>query len=185
MKARLENTVIKFYNVLPKRYLINGVLHNLEVLPIETQQAEGFYNVIQPTVTQYQRLETLIASDFNGSEWVYRVYNFTAQEIIDFDNQQAENIITNDLDAKERDGEKFFKELRNLVRKHYNLGNITGPQYKGIRTLLQPAIQPLRYGDWDLCQDNLNAITPPSNAKMLTLYNFIKNKVDSYINTNY
>ena len=183
MKARLENSIVRFYNRLPERYFINGVPHNLQKLPTSVQNDEGFFNVIIPVITQYQRMETLLETDFNGSDWVYRIYNFNAQEIIDQDDKVIENTITQNLDKYQEDGEAFFKKIGNAIRRKYNDGDISTAQYKGIRVSLQPALQPLRYGDWDIAQDNVNAITPPTNQKLLLIYNLIKDKIDIYVQT--
>ena len=184
MKAKLENNIVKIYNSLPTRYLINGMPHNLSKLPVGIQEDEGFYEVIVPTITQYQRLEDLIPSDFNGTNWVQRVYDFTAQEVIDYDELQIENAISQDLNTKQQDGETFFVQVRNKIRRFYNDGNINQTQYKSIRTSLQPVLQPLRYGDWDVAQDNINAISRPS-GQLGNLYDFLKNKIDTYIIDNY
>jgi hypothetical protein len=184
MKARLENTIVKLYGSLPTYYKINNVPHNLRNLSVETQEAEGFYSVNTPTITVYQRLEALIPSDFNGTEWVQRVYNFTAQEIIDYDETQVENAIAQALDIREQDGIALFKRLRNLVNRKHSDAVISNAQYKGIRNTLQPALQPLRYGDWDIAQDNIDDIAPPS-GQLLALYTFIKDKIDTYVLENY
>jgi hypothetical protein len=182
--ARNENGTVRTYNVLSNNYDINGVRHNLSVLPIETINSEGFYELIKPTITQYQRLEPLLPSDLVGNQYIQRVYNFTAQEIIDYDEAQIDNSIDNDLDIKQQDGEQFFIKVRRKVRRFYNDGNITKVQYETIRISLQPVIQPLRYGDWDIAQNVINGISRPS-GQMGLLYDFLKNKIDIYVSTNY
>lgn len=129
----------------------------------------------------------------------------TQQEREDNVESEIENTLIQNLNKYRSDGEEFFKKLGNFIRRKRENGKlvenatpeelaligdsikqntITQAQYKGIRVTLQPALQPLRYGDWDIAQDNINAITPPTNAKMLLIYNFVKNKVDTYVAVN-
>jgi tRNA(Ser,Leu) C12 N-acetylase TAN1 len=182
--AKNINNTVRTYNSLPTNYEINGIRHNLRVLPIETVNAEGFYEVVIPTITQYQRLENLIPSDLVGNQWIQRVYNFTQQEIDDYDQEQIDNAIDAIVNTYEADGRAFFVKLRRKIREYYDDGNITQAQYKNIRTSLQPVIQPLRYGDWDVAQDEINAISRPA-GQMGVLYDFLKNKIDQYIIDNY
>ena len=89
-----------------------------------------------------------------------------------------------ELATRERDGEEFFNNVYVKIKRHYDNGNINDAQYKAIRTSLTPALQPLKWGDWDLAQDNINAIQRPS-GNLSVLYDFLKNKIDDYILNNY
>jgi len=115
---------------------------------------------------------------FNGSAVVESI---TQQEIDERADAEIEKATTLTLEQYKKDGADFFNKVGNFVRRKYNDGDITQAQYKGIRVSLQPALQPLADGDWDIAQDNLNAITPPVNAKMLAIYTFVKDKVDAYV----
>ena len=182
--AKNDNGTIRIYRSLPTNYPINGIRHNLSVLPIETINTEGFYELIVPSITQYQRLESLIPSDFNGTQWIQRVYNFTAQEIADYDEQQIENQTLQLIQQRESDGNAFFYKVVTAIKRRYDEGNLTNAQYKNIRSSLKDVLLPLKFGDWDLAQDAINAINRPSGA-MGVLYDFLKNKIDSYVLDNY
>lgn len=184
MKAKLENGTVRLYGALPSYYLINGVPHNLRVLPIDVQESEGFYDVQVPSITQYQRLEPLIPSDFDGTKWVQRVYNFTAQEIADYDNEQIESQTISTLQQRESDATDFINKVVTAIKRRYDEGNLTQTQYKNIRTSLEPVIRFLKLGDWDLAQDTINSISRP-NGQMGTLYDFLKDKIDEYVLNNY
>ena len=84
------------------------------------------------------------------------------------------------LDKFEFDGNAFYIEIRNLVKWHYGKGTINEAQFKAIRVTLEPALRPLKLGDWDIAQDNINAITRP-NGPLGQLYDLVKNKIDNYL----
>ena len=155
MKAKLENGTIRLYGSLPTDYPINGIRHNLSVLPIEIINTEGFFEVITPSITQYQRLEPLIPSDFDGTQWIQRVYNFTAQEIADYDDEQIENQTLSTLQQREIDANDFINKLVTSIKRRFDEGNLTQNQYKNIRTSLEPVVRFLKLGDWDIAQDTI------------------------------
>lgn len=115
---------------------------------------------------------------FNGSAVVESITQQEIDEKADYDIDRA---LTVQLNQYKKDGVAFLRKAGNFVRRKYNDADITQPQYKSIRVILQPALQPLADGDWDIAQDNLNAITPPTNANMLAIYTFVKDKVDAYV----
>ena len=182
--AKNNNGTIRVYGSLPTDYPINGIRHNLSVLPIEIINSEGFFEVIIPSITQYQRLEPLQVSDFNGTQWIQRVYDFTAQEIADYDDQLIENQALSLLQQRESEGINFINKTVTAIKRRYDEGNLTQTQYKNIRTSLEPVIRFLKLGDWDLAQDTINGISRPS-GQMGILYDFLKNKIDEYVLNNY
>ena len=132
-------------------------------------------------VDEYSSTVWYLKPFFTGADVVESI---TQQEIDDRAEQEADNLIEVNLNTREQDGNEFYIKVRNLVKKNYDLNNINQTQYKGIRVTLQPALQPLKLGDWDLAQDNINAIARPS-GNLGALYDFLKNKVDQYVTDNY
>jgi len=132
-------------------------------------------------VDEYSSTVWYLKPFFTGADVVESI---TQQEIDDRAEQEADNLIEVNLNTREQDGNEFYIKVRNLAKKNYDLGNINPTQYKGIRVTLQPALQPLRWGDWDIAQDNINAISRPS-GNLGVLYDFLKNKVDQYVTDNY
>ena len=179
-----EVKIFSDQSTLFKNYEINGIRHNLSVLPIETKNAEGFFELVQPTITVYQRLIDLELGDLVGNQWIQRVYDFTAQEIADYDDAQIENQALQLIQQRESDGNAFFYKVVTAIKRRYDEGNLTNAQYKNIRSSLKDVLLPLKFGDWDLAQDAINAINRPSGA-MGVLYDFLKNKIDSYVLDNY
>lgn len=94
--AKEEKGKMKIYATLPKDYQINGIKHNLSVLPIETINAEGFYELIVPTITETQRLEPLLPTDLVGNQYIQRVYDYTQTEI---DAQNVEQTKQNNINT--------------------------------------------------------------------------------------
>jgi len=84
------------------------------------------------------------------------------------------------LDKFESDGNEFYYEVRDLVKYHLSKGTINETQYKATRVTLEPALKPLKLGDWDIAQDNLNEINRPSGI-LGKLYDIVKNKIDEYL----
>ena len=182
--AKEINGQVSIFRALPTNYKINGIRHNLSVLSIETINAEGFYELIVPTVTEYQRLEDLLPTDLVGTQYIQRVYTFDQDEIDAKIEADAEQSALNIVSQRTRDGEDFFNKVATKVKRSYDDGNINQSQFKNIRTSLKDVLLPLRFGDWDLAQDNINAVTRPS-GQLGGLYDFLKNKIDQYVLDNY
>ena len=176
--AKEINGQIRIHTTLPK-HLEN--IPNFRYQDIETINAKGFYELVIPTISIHQRLEPLLEGDFADNKFVQRVYDFTQAEKDAYDEQQETQSVQSLLDLFESDGIQFYNEVRLLVKKHYVKETITEAQFKSIRKTLEPAMRPLKLGDWDIAQDNLNAITRPTNAKLATLYDVVKTKIDTYL----
>ena len=130
----------------------------------------------------------LQANEYSSDVWYLKpfwngtavVESITQQEIDERAEQEADRLIEQNLNTREQDGEEFYIKVRNLAKKHYNLGNINQSQYTNIRVMLQSVLQPLKLGDWDIAQDNIILITRPS-GNLGALYDFVKNNIDQYI----
>lgn len=81
MKARLENGTVKKYGSLPTRYLIGNTLINLETASVEIQQNEGFYEVQEAILVEYQSKEPLVDTDLIDNIWVERIRDWSQEEI--------------------------------------------------------------------------------------------------------
>lgn len=157
------------YNKENKKY--TGVYSDDYELPIEldfvTVGVEGFFKPI-------------INSTFNGWE-----EGLTGQDLIEAQEKEQEDAIDVILETYKIDGLAYFRKTRNFIKRNADNGTITKAQLRGIKNILQPALLPLKDGNWDIAQDSINAITPPTNAKMLTLYNRVKDDVDAYVLNKY
>ena len=200
MKARNENGSVIEYNVLPLSYLINGIPHNLRNLPEFIHEQEEFYRVVEPSITVYQRLEPLIPTDLQTDvniegtvypfAWVKRIYNFTQQEIDDYDEGVADSAAEGVINQRISDGIEAIRKLRIFLRRKFTNGDINQAQRDGIRRGLKPVVNELKDGEWLDAQlyftpGEPEYIDPPANATLLAIYTLIKNKIDTYITNNY
>lgn len=200
MKAKNQDGIVVEYNVLPISYKINNIPHNLKKLPEVVHEQEGFFRVVEADITIYQRLESLIPSDLQTDvdidgtvypfAWVKRVYDFTAQEIIDKDNEIADNEAEITINKYIADGLEAIRRLRIYLRRKYLEIPLNDAQRESIRRGLKPVVDELREGEWVEAQRYFISgedvyINPPTNSDLLDIYNMIKNKIDQYVTNNY
>lgn len=124
-------------------------------------------------------------------ERVYTVTPLTQQEQ-DTYIQNQEDIDNSSLEFQQykNDGVQTFDRFYALIIRRKNLptghvNKITAAQAKNISEGFYNPLEPLYKGLWQLVKLNLENETPPTNAKLLDIFNLIKNKVDNYVNNNY
>ena len=118
---------------------------------------------------------------WNGSEVVEGITPEIQAERAEF---EADRVAQEVLAQRERDGERLYLDVYTKVKRRYDDATLSQAQYKNIRSILAPALQPLKWGDWDLAKDNIDAIRRPSGG-MGVLYDYIKGEIDSYVLANY
>ena len=182
MKAININGKIKLYGKLPNVW---GNIINFSKSSEEVIKEKGFFDVIQPILTTYQKQGDIFFDDINKI-FTYTVIDFTQEEIERYDESKLDNDISAKKEMKyEDDGQRLYRKIKNRIRRKLDNSTITLNQFNAIRRTLRPEILPLTTGDWDIAQENLNALTPPTNAKLLAILNNIKGQVDDYITNNY
>ena len=92
--AKIENGTVRVYATLPKTY--ENII-NFQKSDIETINSKGFYEIVEPILTQYQRVEHLLPSDLVGTQFIQRVYNFTQAEIDALNTQTVKDEFKNNL----------------------------------------------------------------------------------------
>lgn len=135
----------------------------IRILTGELQDGEIEGDFIRPDYVNGELIETWTQADEDAE--VIRLEKLTVREL---------------LDKFEDDGNEFYYEVRDLVKYHLSKATITETQYKLIRVTLEPALRPLKLGDWDIAQDNVNAITRPTGI-LSELYDKVKNGIDNYL----
>lgn len=150
---------------------------------IDIHEADGFFDVIQPTILDTQKRGVIF---FDVDKFTYTVIDKTQQELDD-EAQQAEDSDTssNKHQQYKSDGIRDFDRAFALIHRRFNNGTITGTQAKALAEGIYPSLEPLYKGQWRLVKIYLDAETPPSNTKLLAIFNLIKNKVDAYVLENY
>lgn len=184
--ARFEDGKIKVYNQLPKKLVTeNGTVWNFRSADSATVYSYGFRDVVQPILGIYDSRDT-IYMHVGDDVFKYAVRPFTQEEIDRYDEAQLDNDVSAIKEMKyEDDGQQLYRKIKNRIRRKLDKDTITLGQFNAIRRTLRPAIIPLTTGDWDITQEYLNALTPPTNAKLLEILNNIKGLVNDYINENY
>lgn len=181
MKAKLENGTVKIYNLLPTVY--ENII-NFRKSSIEVQQEKGFFDVVEPVKTVYQRYGGLLPEHFDsgGKVWIKVIVDFSQQEIDTYDEQQLDSDESAIEDQQfTSDGEQLYRRIRYEVRRRYKNNVITEVQFNLIKKSLRPAVLPLKDGDWDIAKELVDALTEPANAQLLAILNVVKNKIDTYI----
>ena len=92
--AKNINGTVRVYATLPKTY--ENII-NFQKADIETINDKGFYEVVEQILTQYQRAEPLLVSDFANNKFIQRVYNFTQAEIDALNTQTVKDEFKNNL----------------------------------------------------------------------------------------
>ena len=116
----------------------------------------------------------------------YNIVNLSQDEI----NTNEQNKLDNDDSAflqsrYKRDGIIAFDRIYALILRAKANGDLTPLQTKNLAIGLYAPLEPLYKGLWQLVKVNLSNETPPTNAKLLEIFNKVVTKVDNYINANY
>lgn len=145
----------------------------------DKHEVNGFYEVVTPAYdsnTQY--LGNIF---FNVDVFTYTVEDYTQEELdaitVQQENQQADSEVT----TKEDDGQAEIRYIFRMLKKLQNKGTLTLNQYNQSRALLFDALLPMYFGQWDISQTKLNAITPPANQTLNNILTQIKDRVAYYL----
>lgn len=135
-------------------------------------ETEKLVEIRQTTETPHPDYPEILAYTVD-----YEVQPLDSQELAEV----AERISTEIENKHIEDGQNFIKSIRIEARIRRYDGRITRAQYDAIMGGVRNVLSPLLIGDWLEAQVQINAVTPPQNATLLQVYNFIKNFVDQYI----
>jgi len=196
----IEGTITRF-NKLPKIWnRANGYRGSATADQI---YADGFRELIIPTITIYQKLgdivyvpivyeaipetdpveysEVILEIDY----YTYQIVDFTQQEIDDYDEQILANAVIQEEDRRENDGINAYKWIREKIRRSKDDGTISTQEFKVLRKNLLPIVIKLNYGGFDVVLDELDVAIPNIPAGiLLTIANTIRTKVNDYIIAN-
>ena len=71
----------------------------------------------------------------------------------------------------------------NKIERHLESGDISQNLYDALSIQLWDEVLPIKFGAWKIAKARVDIIPEPANAKALEILNFIKDKIDYYINT--
>ena len=182
MIVKIKNGVITRNATVPKKFknATYNFIGGFDKLPIGFLETLGYYFIETPPLTEYQRIGKISIAEIEAGIRISPIVDWTQEEIDAKIEADEDAEVTDLLQMFERDGNEFYTKVRLVVQKNYKNDVITEVQYKGIKTILEPALRPLKLGDWDLAKDSIALIDRPTNVKMATLYDFVKTKVDAY-----
>ena len=193
--------VITIFNRLPRIW--NGATGYRGSATADQIYADGFRELIIPTITIYQKLGDIIYvpmvyeaipetdpveySDviLEIDYYTYQIVDFTQQEIDDYDEQVLVNAVIQEEDRREADGRDAYRWIRHKIRRAKDDGVITTPEFTTVRKNLLPIVIKLNYGGFDVVLDELDAAIPNIPAGILTtIATEIRTKVNNYIIAN-
>ena len=149
-------------------------------------ELNGFFPYDNPTLTEYQSLELLIDTDFNGTskEFEHRKRDWSQQEIDDHEQQKLdEDPTAKRYETRIADGYKQFKRFVDHILREKDEGNITPQKALLSIATFEPAMQHLKDGWQELTKQKVNALvlTEPFD---ITLQAMIITTLTTYINEN-
>lgn len=177
---------IKVFNQLPRVWKTEtGTYNGLRKADSITIYSYGFRNVVQPILTQYQK-RGLIYLDTVNDFYTYTIINFTQVEIEEYDQRQLDNDVSaNKIQIYKYDGQLYNTRIWDRIMRKFDNGDITNNQFEAISVIIFDATLPLELGLWKVSKSRLDAITPPTNVKMLAIFDKIKQIINDYITQNY
>ena len=191
--AKEENGQVRNMGNVPVQYKNHLTFRKTT---IEVKNSEGFYEVVEPIITEYQRLINLEPSDLSNDLYTHRVYDFTQQEIDDYDEQQEEN----ESDAQMREHiekgirlhTRSYKKIWKRVNKDSDLNNkLTKSKGRKLFRWLRPTWADLKNGDFRESSKSIaavlldNATELQTEPAMLNTLEWLQVLIDDYKNNKY
>jgi len=180
--AKNINGTVRVYATLPKTY--ENII-NFQKAEIETINSKGFYELVEPIITQYQRVEPLLVSDVANNKFIQRVYNFTHDEKDAYEKSKEDS----DASAQKvsnfkADGQTEHKRIWDKIMRLYDNGQLNDTQFNAISDLLFDALLPLELGLWKVAQARVDAL-PVGTGILATIRTTVKGIIDDYVIANY
>lgn len=147
-------------------------------------EADGFYDVTTPAIDEAtQKLGDIY---FNVDHFTYPIIAKTQEELDEYQQELTDNdTASTNNNSRKDDGVVLFDRVMSEIERRYIDGEITGNEAETLESTLYTLIDPLYKGLWRLVKSNLNGTTPPANPTYLEVFNWVKNKVDTYVVDNY
>lgn len=138
--------------------------------------------------TTYKIEDNLVKGWFGESEFTKPFWNGSsieeswtpADQIIE-DSVFALFIVDQSITILETDGREFARLSKSRIGHYVNKGYMTAGGARNFKKDLAAVFRCLRDGDWDVAEDKINNISPPSNPARLTLYNEILLGIETYL----
>lgn len=155
--------------------------------PINIHNAEGFYEVVKPFITKYQKLIVLIPSDLINKKYIHRIYDFKQKEIDDYNQSELDNDDSSlKYSKRQSDGQQQFKQFINYIIRDKNITPnplITPQQALNVILNFNEGMQFLKDGFQEATKTTINSLNP-ANQYETDLQILIVDKLTNYINQN-
>jgi len=181
--AKQENNTINIYNSLPATY--NGIM-NFRNSSEATKQTNGFYPLIEPTITEYQELVNLHFDEVN-QVFTYDVRDFTQDEIDAFNQQKQFEKDAAFQTKKKEDGIAYADEINTKL-----IGIMRGKTQAQIddldiefRSKILKYLDLIEGGDWWTAKRMIDNTTLPKIPEIKTLFLEVRQHIRNYVNKNY
>lgn len=149
---------------------------------VDLHHADGWRDYVAPTYNAATHKLGDLYYDTQSDTVSHAVVPLSEQELADrqqqaLDSDEAASKLATDISNGQIMYQRFFAYLQ----RQFNTGNLTAAQAKNSVMLLWNPILPINYGQFLVAQLNLNALTPPSNAKELEILNLAKKQINDYL----
>ena len=183
MEAIQINGVIRTFSQPPAGW---KNIVNFRKTTFEERYVFGFRQVVEPTLTEYQRKGTIYFDNLEDN-YTYTVIDFTQEEVDRYDQQQLDSDASATKEQKYRDdGMEAYLRLKQYLRRKLDDGTLSPTQFDNIYEPIRRKMVWLNTGDWDIAKAELDSIPTGSlNATLLEVLNTVKGKVDTYVSNNY
>ncbi len=160
--AKNENGTVKNYGDLKRLGDYKNYL-TFWKQPIEVHNSEGFFEVVKPSITNYQRHIGLIPSDFANKKYTHRLYHFTQDEIDDYDQKQLDQDQSSQFfQNRKLDGEVLIDRFSAFIYRKHVEDNVPIGQIIVALEFFYDALTPLKWGYFELSIKRLNALQSPN-----------------------
>lgn len=182
-----ENKILNsiYTGALPNKFwvterVVGGYRGRTDLHPLD-----GWYDVVEPAITDTERLGTLYFDDVN-EVFTYTVITKTPEEIAAEDEQNMNSDISQqNIDRRRNAGKEAFDRIKAIIERKFRTGEITGTQALNADKYFHPFIKDLNFGSWHIVQAQLNAEAATVPAGYQSLFTTIKTKVDNYIQNDF
>jgi len=152
---------------------------NYETESDQTHEADGFYHIVKPVITEYQRLINL---HFDIDVFTYEKEEFSQEEKDTHDQNKLDSDPSAQKNQKYKsDGEIKHRRFWDFVMRNYDEEKIDDAELEEISVTLYAPTAPLTLGFWKIAQSLVNDIQPSSNNKVNAAISKVKNGIDNYI----
>jgi hypothetical protein len=179
MKSNINILPLRTWSRIPKYWETRPFMMNYDKnLAIHFE--DGWRDVVVPVITENQKLGSLVVLNDTVT---YQIIDLTVQEIADRGQQREDSDQSADLfNTAKSDGIQMFDRFLVSIQRQFDSGNLTGVQALQCYNMLYLPLLPLKDGMFRIAQSSLNAIVPPTNAKVLAVLDMAKQKVNAYVN---